>query len=125
MVDTDSNNKMMLVSVFSQKNPVARGDTQNTTVTVTDSNSRAIPNAKIDGKLVYPGNDFEKRFKGKTDLQGKFVYSWTIGENGDVGPLSIEIEVSSQGYIDSSVTNSFEIADSSLHQESIAFQMKP
>jgi hypothetical protein len=113
IVDTDSNNNMMLVSVLSQKNPVARGDTQNTTITVTDSNSRAIPNAEIDGKLVYPGNDFEKTFKGKTDPQGKFVYSWTIGENGDVGPLSIEIEVSSQGYIDSSVTNSFDIVDSS------------
>lgn len=113
IVDTDSNNNMMLVSVLSQKNPVARGDTQNTTITVTDSNSRAIPNAEIDGKLVYPGNDFEKTFKGKTDPQGKFVYSWTIGENGDVGPLSIEIEVSSHGYIDSSVTNSFDIVDSS------------
>ena len=114
VVDTNSNNNnMMHVSVLSQKNPVARGDTQNTTISVTDSNSRAIPNAEIDGKLIYPGNNFEKTFKGKTDPQGKFVYSWTIGENGDVGPLSIEIEVSSQGYIDSSVTNSFEIVDSS------------
>jgi len=113
IVDTNINNNMMLVSVLSQKNPVARGDTQNTTITVTDSNSRAIPNAEIDGKLIYPGNDFEKTFKGKTDPQGKFVYSWTIGKNGDVGPLSIEIEVSSQGYIDSSITNSFDIVDSS------------
>ena len=113
IMDTSSNNNIMLVSVFSQKNPVARGDTQNTTITVTDSNSRAIPNADIDGKLVYPGDNFEKTIKGKTDSQGKFVYSWTIGENGDVGPLSIEIEVSSQGYTDSSVTNSFDIVDSS------------
>jgi Calcineurin-like phosphoesterase len=113
IADTGSNNNMMLVSVFSQKNPVARGDRQNTTITVTDSNSRAIPNAEIDGKLIYPGNDFEKTFKGKTDPQGKFMYSWTIGENGDVGPLSIEIEVSSQGYTDSSVTNSFDIVDTS------------
>ena len=104
----------MLVSVFSQKNPVARGDTQNTTITVSDSNSRAIPNADIDGKLVYPGDNFEKTFNGQTDLQGKFVYSWTIGKNGDVGPLSIEIDVSSQGRTDSSVTSSFDIVDSSL-----------
>jgi hypothetical protein len=112
IADTSSNNNMMLVSVLSQKNPVARGDTQNTTITVTDSNSKAIPNAKIDGKLIYPGNDFEKTFNGKTGPQGKFVYSWTIGENGDLGPLSIEIEVSSRGFIDSSVTNSFDIVDS-------------
>ena len=113
IVDTDSNNNIMLVSVFSQKNPVARGDTQNTTITVTDSNSRAIPNADIDGKLVYPGDNFEKTFNGQTDPQGKFVYSWTIGENGDVGPLSIEIDVSSQGHTESSVTSSFDVVDSS------------
>lgn len=113
IVDTDSNNNIMHVSVSSQKNPVARGDTQNTTITVTDSNSRAIPNADIDGKLVYPGDNFEKSFNGQTDLQGKFVYSWIIGENGDVGPLSIEIDVSSQGRTDSSVTSSFDIVDSS------------
>jgi Calcineurin-like phosphoesterase len=113
IVDMDSNNNIMLVSVLSQKNPVARGDSQNTTITVTDSNSRAIPNADIDGKLVYPGGDFEKTFNGQTDLQGKFAYSWTIGENGDLGPLSIEIDVSSQGRVDSSVTSSFEIVDSS------------
>ena len=112
IVDTGSNNNMMLVSVFSQKNPVARGDTQNTTVTVTDSNSKEIPNADIDGKLVYPGGNFEKTFNGQTDFQGKFVYSWTIGENGDLGPLSIEIDVSSQGYTDSSVTSSFDVVDS-------------
>ncbi|HJR85735.1 MAG TPA: metallophosphoesterase [Nitrososphaeraceae archaeon] len=111
--DIDSNNNIMLVSVFPQKNPVARGDTQNTTITVTDSNSIAIPNADIDGKLVYPGGDFEKTFNGQTDLQGKFVYSWTIGENGDLGPLSVEIDVSSQGRADSSVTSSFDIVDSS------------
>ena len=113
IVDTGNNNNIMLVSVFSQKNPVARGDTQNTTITVTDSNSRPIPNADIDGKLVYPGDNFEKTFNGQTDLQGKFVYSWTIGENGDVGPLSIEIDVSSQGRTDSSVTSSFDVVDSS------------
>ena len=112
IVDTGSDNNIILVSVFSQKNPVARGDTQNTTITVTDSNSRAIPNADIDGKLVYPGDNFEKTFNGQTDLQGKFVYSWTIGENGDVGPLSIEIDVSSQGRTDSSVTSSFDVVDS-------------
>ncbi len=112
IVDPGSDNNIMLVSVFSQKNPVARGDTQNTIITVTDSNSRAIPNADIDGKLVYPGDNFEKTFNGQTDLQGKFVYSWTIGENGDVGPLSIEIDVSSQGRTDSSVTSSFDVVDS-------------
>ncbi|MDW0141599.1 MAG: metallophosphoesterase, partial [Nitrososphaeraceae archaeon] len=81
--------------------------------TVTDSASRAVANAEISGNLIYPGEDFEKEFTGITDPQGKFVYSWTIGENGDVGPLSIEVEVSSEGYPSTSVTGSFDIVDSS------------
>ncbi|HJY11046.1 MAG TPA: hypothetical protein VJ250_08845 [Nitrososphaeraceae archaeon] len=111
--DTGSNGNEMLVSIFPLKDPVARGDSQNTTITVTDSASRAVANAEIDGKLIYPGNNFEKEFSGITDSQGKFVYSWTIGENGDVGALSIEVEVSSQGYPTSSATGSFDIVDSS------------
>ena len=111
--DTGGNNNELLVSIFPLKDPVARGDSQNTTITVTDSASRAVANAEIDGKLIYPGDNFEKQFSGITDSQGKFVYSWTIGENGDVGPLSIEVEVSSQGYPPSSATGSFDIVDSS------------
>jgi Calcineurin-like phosphoesterase len=110
--DTASNNGVMLVSISSLKNPVARGDTQNTTITVTDSVSRAIANADVDGKLIYPGDNYKKDFKGKTDSQGKFVYSWTIGKNGDVGPLSVQVDVTSQAYIPSSVTSSFDIVDS-------------
>jgi hypothetical protein len=108
----DSNNNALLVSIFLQKNPVARGDTQNTTITVTDSVSRAVTNAEIDGKLIYPGNNYEKVFKVRNDYQGKFVYSWTIGKDGDVGPLMVEIEVSTQGYPSSSVRSSFDIVDS-------------
>ena len=108
-----SNDNTLLVSVLPQKDPVGRGDSQNTTITVTDSVSRAIPNAEIEGKLIYPGNNFEKKFKGKTDYEGKFVYSWTIGKKGDVGPLNIEVDASSHGYRSSSVKSSFDIVDSS------------
>jgi hypothetical protein len=111
--NTNSNDNALLVSIFPQKNPVPRGDTQNTTITVSDSNSRAIGNAKIDGKLIYPRDNYEKEFQGSTDYEGKFVYSWTIGKNGDVGPLVTEVEVSSQGYVSSSVRSSFDIVDSS------------
>jgi hypothetical protein len=111
--DIDNNNNVLLVSMFPQKNPVARGDSQNTTITVTDSASRPIANAEISGNLIYLGDNYEKEFSGITDSQGKFVYSWIIGENGDVGPLSIEVQVSSQGYPSASATSSFEIVDSS------------
>jgi hypothetical protein len=107
----DSNNNGMLVSISVEKNPVGRGDRQNSIITVTDSSSLGIANAKIDGKLIYPGNNYEKKFNGITDSQGKFIYSWIIGKKGDVGPLSMEVEVSSQGFPPSSATSSFEIVD--------------
>ena len=110
---SDDNNNVLLVSIFPLKNPVARGDSQNTTITVTDSASRPVANAEIDGNLIYPGDNYEKEFSGITDPQGKFVYSWIIGEDGDVGPLSIEVEVASQGYPSASATSSFEVVESS------------
>jgi hypothetical protein len=96
--EINGNNNELQVSILPLKNPVERGDTQNATITVTDSGSRPVANAEIDGKLIYPGDNFEKDFSGITDSQGKFVYSWIIGKKGDVGALSIEVEVSSQGY---------------------------
>ncbi|MFZ0356825.1 MAG: hypothetical protein WAL53_01710 [Nitrososphaeraceae archaeon] len=111
--EIDGNNNELLVEISSLKNPVERGDTQNTTITVTDSGSKAIANAEIVGKLIYPGNNYEKDSSGITDSQGKFVYSWVIGKKGDVGALSIEVEVSSQGYPPSSATDSFDIVDNS------------
>ncbi|MDW0188522.1 MAG: hypothetical protein QOA70_02600 [Nitrososphaeraceae archaeon] len=111
--EIDGNNNELLVSISSLKNPVERGDTQNATITVTDSGSKAVANAEIVGKLIYPGNNYEKDFSGITDSQGKFVYSWIIGKKGDVGALSIEVEVSSQGYPPSSATGSFDIVDNS------------
>jgi hypothetical protein len=107
----------LIVTILPQKDPVARGDTQNTTITVTDSNNRAIANAQIDGKLIYPGDNFEKEFKGITDYQGKFVYSWTVGKKGDVGPLVIDVEASSEGYPSTSANNSFEIVKSDESSE--------
>ncbi|MDW0220368.1 MAG: metallophosphoesterase [Nitrososphaeraceae archaeon] len=111
--ESGNNNTSLLVSILAQKNPIARGDIQNTTITVTDSAKRPITNAEINGKLIYPGNNFEKEFVGKTDYNGMFIYSWTIGKKGDVGPLTIEVDASSQGYQSSFITNSFDIVDSS------------
>jgi hypothetical protein len=111
--ESGNNDTSLLVSILAQKNPIARGDIQNTTITVTDSAKRPITNAEINGKLIYPGNNFEKEFVGKTDYNGKFIYSWTIGKKGDVGPLTIEVDASSQGYQSSFITSSFDVVDSS------------
>jgi hypothetical protein len=102
----------LFVTISPLKNPVARGDRQNATITVMDSSNRPIADAQIEGNLIYPGDNFEKQFNGITDSQGKFVYSWTIGENGDVGVLDIEVEVSGQGYPPAEAHNSFEITES-------------
>jgi hypothetical protein len=111
--ESGNNNTSLLVSILAQKNPIARGEFQNTTITVTDSAKRPITNAEINGKLIYPGNNFEKEFVGKTDYDGMFIYSWTIGKKGDVGPLTVEVDASSQGYQSSFITSSFDIVDSS------------
>jgi len=115
--ESGNNDNSLLVSILSQKNPIARGDIQNTTITVTDSAKRPITNAEINGKLIYPGNNFEKEFVGKTDYNGKFIYSWTIGKKGDVGPLTVEVDASSHGYQSSFITSSFDVVDSSESSE--------
>jgi hypothetical protein len=109
--NADSDDNTMLVSIVPLNDPVSRGDTQSVTITVTDSTSNAVADAEIDGNLIYPGDNFEKQFSGITDSQGEFVYSWTIGENGDAGPLSVEAEASDQVHPPSSAASSFEIAD--------------
>ncbi len=90
-----------------------RGESQSITITVTDLASEPIVNAEIRGLLLYPGDNFEKRFSGITDLQGKFVYPWVIGQNGDSGTLAVEVDVSSQAHDPASAVSSFEIIDSS------------
>ncbi|MFN2435251.1 MAG: hypothetical protein ABR515_07735 [Nitrososphaeraceae archaeon] len=102
----------LFVTISPLKNSVARGDSQNATITVMDSSNRPVADAQIDGKLIYPGDNFEKQFNGITDSEGKFVYSWTIGEKGDVGALDIEVQVSSQAYPPSAAHSSFEIMES-------------
>jgi hypothetical protein len=103
----------LLVTISPLKDPVARGDRQSATITVTDSKKMPVSDAQINGKLIYPGNNFEKDFKATTDLDGEFVYSWTIGKKGDEGILTIEVEASSQGYPPASANSSFEIVKSS------------
>jgi hypothetical protein len=110
-IETAQQSKL-LVTISPLKNPVARGDSQNATIIVTNSDNKPIANAQIDGKLIYPGNNFEKEFKGNTDLDGKFVYSWTVGKKGDIGPLVMEVKASSQGYPLTSANISFELVKS-------------
>lgn len=111
--NANSDDNTLRVSIVPLNDPVSRGHTQSVTITVTDSTSNAVANVEIDGNLIYPGDNFEKEFRGITDSQGEFIYSWTIGENGDPGALSVQVEVSDQAHPPSSATSSFDIVDPS------------
>ena len=65
----DGNNNELQVSILPLRNQVERGERQDATITVTDSGSRPVANAEIVGKLIYPGENFEKDFRGVTDSQ--------------------------------------------------------
>lgn len=112
-IPADDSDKELSVSIVPLKDPVTRGESQRITITVTDSTSQPIPGAKINGILLYPGDNFEKKFSGFTDLNGRFDYPWTIGANGDIGTLVIEVDVSNEVYPSASAVGSFEIIDSS------------
>ena len=111
-VPPDPAQQELFVTISPLKNPVARGDRQNATITVMDSSNRPVADAQIEGNLIYPGDNFEKQFNGITDSEGKFVYSWTIGETGDVGALDLEVKASSQVYPPAAEHSSFEITES-------------
>ena len=109
----NSNDNGMYVTIRPQKDPVARGDSQNVTISVADSSSRPITDASITGRLIYPGSNYEKDFTGSTDSGGRFAYSWIIGSDGTVGPLEVTVEITSPTFGSQSITKSFELIDSS------------
>jgi hypothetical protein len=106
------NTKNMSVIFDILNNPVSRGSDQNITITVSDAASNEnIPGATIAGKLLYPGDNYVKDFSGTTDLNGQFVYHWTIGENGDAGELTIEAQVVASGYDSQQARSAFQITE--------------
>ena len=105
----DDINKNLLVSIEPLKDPVARGASQAITITVTDPTSGPVTNAQISGILSYPGDNYERKFAGITNIQGKFIYSWIIGNKGDVGTLSVKTEVVSPGFAVSKAVVSFDV----------------
>ena len=101
----------LYVTIQPQKDPIARGDSQNVTISITDSNSKPISDAGITGKLIYPGGKYEKDFSGSTDSTGRFTYSWTIGSNGDLGPLEVVVDVTSSAFGSKSTTKTFDLIE--------------
>jgi hypothetical protein len=67
---------------------VARGDTQNATITVTDSNRRAVANAQIDGKLIYPGKILRRNLKEVPISRGNLFILGSSARKVTWDPLS-------------------------------------
>jgi hypothetical protein len=106
------NNRTMSVIFDILNNPVPRESDQNITMIVSDAASNEkIAGGSITGKLLYPGGNYIKDFTGTTDSDGQFVYSWTIGENGDAGQLTIEVQVAAPGYESQAATSGFQITE--------------
>jgi hypothetical protein len=109
----NTNDNGMYVTIQPEKDPVARGDSQSVTISVTDPNSKPVSDASITGKLIYPGGNYEKDFSGSTDSTGRFVFSWIIGSDGKIGPLQVTVDVTSASFGSKSTTKTFELIDSS------------
>jgi hypothetical protein len=107
-----STGKMMSITFDILNNPVSRGNDQNVTISVSDAASnKQIANATITGVLLYPGGNYVKEFAGTTGDDGRFVYHWTIGEDGDIGELTIQAKVEAPDYDPQESTSTFQITE--------------
>ena len=92
------NNNDLIVSMESEDTAVGAGDHVNFSITVTDSKSIPINEVDIDGKMIYPDGSHEKKFAGKTDENGKFVFPFNIDNNVIVGELKTQVKVTMPGF---------------------------
>jgi hypothetical protein len=107
-----STGKLMSITFDILNNPVPRGNDQNVTISVSDAASnKQIANATITGLLLYPGGNYVKEFAGTTGDDGRFVYHWTIGEDGDIGELTIQAKVEALDYEPQVSTSTFQITE--------------
>jgi hypothetical protein len=107
-----STGKIMSITFDILNNPVSRGNDQNVTISVSDAASnKQIANANITGVLLYPGGNYVKEFAGTTGDDGRFVHHWTIGEDGDIGELTIQAKVEAPDYEPQESTSTFQITE--------------
>ena len=64
----------LLVSMKPLENTAGKEDEVNFVITVTDSNSQPVADAKIYGSIVYPDGTHKHTFEGTTDENGKLVF---------------------------------------------------
>ena len=114
--DLPSNNDInndLLVYMESPEEIVATGDHVNFIITVTDSKSTPMNEVDIYGKMIYPDGSHEKKFAGKTDENGKFVFPFNIDNNVSVGELKTQVKVTMPGFAPRSFSGAFIVVGAS------------
>ena len=103
------------------ENTAGKEDEVNFVITVTDSNSQPVADAKIYGSIVYPDGTHKHTFEGKTDENGKLVFPLTIDKKISLGELKSEIRVTKNDYDPVSLSGAFSVvkaSDSSPDEDS-------
>ena len=114
--DLPSNNDInndLLVYMESQEEIVSTGDQVDFIITVTDSKSIPMNEVDIYGKMIYPDGSHEKKFAGKTDENGKFVFPFNIDNNVSVGELKTQVKVTMPGFAPRSFSGAFIVVGAS------------
>ena len=93
------NNSDLLVSMKPHRKHCGKEIEVNFVITVTDSNSQPVADAKIYGSIVYPDGTHKHTFEGKTDENGKLVFPFTIDNKISLGELKSEIKVTKMATI--------------------------
>ena len=111
--DLPSNNNDLLVYMESSEEIVGTGDQVDFIITVTDSKSIPMNEVDIYGKMIYPDGSHEKKFAGKTDDNGKFVFPFNIDNNVSVGELKTQVKVTMPGFAPRSFSGAFIVVGAS------------
>ena len=108
-----SNKNDLSVSMKPLENSVGTGDDVSFVITATDSDSRPVAGVKIYGSMIYPDGIHKHIFGGKTDENGKLVFTLLIDKRMSLGELKTEIKVANPDYNPVLLSGAFIVKDSS------------
>jgi hypothetical protein len=107
----------LAIDINIAKNPIARGNEQTITMTVSDSNSgNKISGASINGYVKYVTTHREI-FSGSTDQNGVLFHSWRISGNANTGTFTAHADASSGGGKSGSGEKSFQVIAKGTSQD--------
>ena len=81
------------------ENIVGKGDDVNFVITVTDSDSQPITDAKIYGNMIYPDGTHKHTFQGRSLMKMEnLFFLLSIDKKISLGELKTQIKVTKQDY---------------------------